>query len=76
MSYKNSVKKYTNTENLANEYINEANVLKKYIADFRKSYAKEILLQESSVCRRLNILCSMYIDLRCTGNMLKGRCFS
>ena len=76
MSYKNSVKKYSNSENLADEYINEADALKKYISNFRKSHAKEILLQDSSVCRRLNILYSMYIDLRCTGNILKGRCFS
>lgn len=74
MSYRNSAKEYINQGSLANEYINEADILKKYIANFRKSHAKEIFLQESSICRRLNILCAMYMDLRCTGNMLKGRC--
>ena len=59
---------------LANQYIHEADKLLKHIDDLSKSHAKEILMQEPTICRRLKILKSMYIDVHCVGTMLKGRC--
>ena len=39
---------------LANQYIHEADKLLKHIDDLSKSHAKEILMQEPTICRRLN----------------------
>lgn len=59
---------------LANEYINEALTLKNYISLLKKNHAKEIALNERNICKRVSILCDIYLDLRCTGNLLKMRC--
>lgn len=58
---------------LANEYIKEAIILKNHISYLKKIYAKEIASNVSSICERVERLYDIYLELKCTGNFLKTR---
>ena len=58
---------------LAKEYTFEAQNLKNYISKLRKLYAKELALNDASICRRVSTLYDMYLDLKYTGDFLHIR---
>ena len=60
-------------EKLAKEYIFEAEVLKNYISKLKKHYARELALNDATVCRRVSTLYDMYLDLKYTGKFLTSR---
>ena len=60
-------------DKLAKEYVFEAEVLKNYISKLKKNYAKELALNDASVCRRVSTLYDMYLDLKYMGKFLTTR---
>ena len=56
---------------MADEYIKEAILLKKYIYELRKLYSKQII--DPAIYERILILYNMYLDLKFTGTFLKLR---
>lgn len=58
---------------LAKEYNFEAQNLKNYISKLRKLYAKELALNDASICRRMSTLYDMYLDLKYMGDFLSIR---